>query len=96
MRVEFSRASQADIDRIGDYIAKDSPLNALKFTEQLFDRCEEIANAPEGYVSRPEVGENIRSVAFKDYLIFYSFHASYIRIERIFHGSQNIQSDDFG
>jgi len=95
VQVEFSPLAYADLEIIGDHIARDSPANALSFVNRLIDRCLDIALAPEGYVERPELGKHVRSVAFQDYLIFYSALAKTIRIERIIHGSRDYLSTGF-
>ena len=53
MRLEFSPLAQADLDAIGDYIAKDSPANALRFIQGLREQCHKISRAPMAYVARP-------------------------------------------
>lgn len=85
----------ADLEAIGDFIAKDNPGNAANFVNGLIDRSLSIALAPEGYVARPELGEAIRSVAYDGYLIFYAAQDDLIRIERILHGSRDYLSKGF-
>ena len=89
MRVEFSPRAYADLENIGDHIAKDNPANANSFVNKLIDRCLDISHAPEGYIKRPELGRNIRSIAFRNYMIFYTFKPNLVRIERILHGSRD-------
>jgi len=95
MHIEFSPLAISDLQDIADFIAQDSPVNASNFANRLLDRCLQIGQAPEGYIERPEVGKNIRSVAFQRYMIFYSFTDNLIRVERILHGSRDYLSNDF-
>lgn len=95
MRVEFSPAAFEDLQTIGDRIAEDSPVNAAQFVDKLIDRCLSVSDAPEGYITRPELGENIRSVAFQNYMIFYTTGGDRVRIERILHGSRDYLSGGF-
>ena len=95
MKVEFSPKAFHDLEAIGDFIAQDSPVNAAKFVNKLIDRCMDIARAPKGYIARPELGVDIRSVAFQDYLIFYTADQQSLRVERIIHGSRDYLSEDF-
>jgi toxin ParE1/3/4 len=96
MRTQYSRLALSDLENIQDYIAQDSPMNATDFIMQLLDRCDDIINAPEGYRARPDIKEGLRSVAYKSYLIFYTFDEIVIRIERVLRGSQDYVAFDFG
>ena len=40
MRLELSPLALTDLEAIGDYIALDSPGNALRFTQGLRDQCQ--------------------------------------------------------
>ncbi len=60
MRLEFSPLAESDLEAIGDYIAMDSPANAVRFIDGLRDQCEKIARAPMGYVARPELALDLR------------------------------------
>ena len=95
MKVEFSPRAITDLTDIGDYIARDNPANADNFVNVLLDYCLEIKLAPEGYTARPELGENIRSLPFKAYMIFYTSSETHIRIERILHGSRDYLSGEY-
>jgi len=95
VKTKFSPKAFADLEGIGDYIAKDSPANAATFVNALIDRCLDITLAPEGYIERPELGANIRSVAFRNYLIFYTAGGNSLRVERILHGSRDYRDSDF-
>ena len=66
-RLELSPLAEVDLDAIGDYIAVDSPGNALRFIQGLRDQCRKITKAPMAYVARPELGEGLRSCAHGRY-----------------------------
>lgn len=93
MLLEFSPLAEADLEAIGDYIASDSPGNALRFVQALDAQCKKIAKAPMGYVKRPELGESLRSCAHGRYVIFFRPGDRVVRIERILHSAMDIQSD---
>ncbi len=63
MRLELSPLAETDLEAVGDYIATDSPGNALRFIQDLHEQCKKIAKAPMAYVARPELGAGIRSCA---------------------------------
>lgn len=94
MSISFSPLAISDLQAISDHIALDSPTNAADFVNQLLDRCLDIDLAPEGYIARPEIGDNIRSVAFKHYMIFYSNIEGDVRVERILHSSRDYLGGD--
>jgi len=95
MRLELSPLAQSDLEAIGDYIALDSPGNALKFIQTLRDQCKKIAKSPMAYVSRPELSDRLRSCAFGRYVIFFQPGDAVVRIERILHSALDIRSELF-
>ena len=62
MRVEFSPLAEMDLEAIADYIAQDSPLDAVRFIDGMRGQCERLARAPLAYVARPELGAGLRRV----------------------------------
>lgn len=94
MRLELSPRAERDIEAIGDYIAQDSPGNALRFVERLQDQCEKIALAPMAYVARPELGEGLRSCAYGRYVIFLRPGDAFVRVERILHSALDIRQHE--
>ena len=93
MRLEFSPLAESDLEAIGDYIAMDSPANAVRFIDGLQDQCEKIARAPMGYVARPELAVDLRSCAHGRYVIFFRPSATLVRIERILHSALDIRAE---
>ena len=93
MRLELSPQAQADLEAIGDYIALDSPGNALRFIRGMREQCQKIALAPMAYVARPELGDSVRSCAHGRYVIFFRPGESAVRIERILHSAMDIRSE---
>ncbi len=92
MRLEFSPLAQIDLETIGDYIAEDSPANALRFVEGLRTQCEKISRAPSGYVARPEFADGLRSCAYGRYIIFFRLTTDGVRIVRILHSAMDVYS----
>jgi toxin ParE1/3/4 len=93
MRLEISPLAEADLEAVGDYIATDSPANALRYIQDLRDQCTKIAKAPMAYVARPELGQGLRSCAFGRYVIFFRAGEEIVRIERILHSALDIRSE---
>jgi toxin ParE1/3/4 len=90
-RCVFSRLAEADLEAIGDYIAKDNPRRAVSFIRDLRDRCRAIVHYPRAAPLRPELGTGMRMVVFRDYLIFYRHSQGRVVIERVLHGARDIQ-----
>ena len=93
MRLEFSPLAEADLEAIGDYIAQDSPGNALRFIQGLRQQCQKITVAPAAYVARPELGDGLRSCAHGRYVLFFRYSDSLVRIERILHSAMDIRPE---
>lgn len=93
MQLELSPLAETDIEAIGDYIAMDSPGNALRFIQGLREQCRKITKAPLAYVARPELGEGLRSCAHGRYVIFFRPGTEVVRVERILHSALDIRSE---
>ena len=78
------------MESIGDYIAKDSPKRAQTFVAELRAVCVKIANEPQAFRHRPELGANIRSYAHGNYVIFFQTGARQVRIVRVLHGAMDL------
>jgi len=93
MPVVLSPEAAWDIEEIGDYIHARNPRAALRFISELRLRLAKISDAPRGGARRPELWEGLRSIPFHRYVIFYSVTSSDdVRIERVLHGSRDIDT----
>jgi toxin ParE1/3/4 len=90
MRVVFTRLAEIDLEEIGDYIARDNPGRALTFVQELRAQCFKIAAAPLSCAVRPELGENLRSCAHGNYVIFFVVDGSRVLIARVLHGARDL------
>jgi toxin ParE1/3/4 len=88
--ITFSPKSRQDLLDIGDFIAKDSRANALRFVGKLMEQCQRIGNAPMGYTSRDDLAPGLRMAAIGRYVIFFRLIDSTVRIERVLHGARNL------
>ncbi|MFM7171306.1 MAG: type II toxin-antitoxin system RelE/ParE family toxin [Cyanobium sp.] len=96
MRCELSPQAIADLQEIGDFIARDNPERAGSFVRELLDHAQRLADHPEAYPLRPEFGQGLRSCIHQRYVIFFSVKPGLARIERIIHGSRDINDESFG
>lgn len=93
MIVLLTAEAEADIEAIGDWIAKDSPARALTFVAELYDKCITLAEAPLGYSLVPRYeSSGIRRRVHGNYLIFYRIAGDQIEILHVLHGARNYES----
>jgi toxin ParE1/3/4 len=91
----FSPAARADLLEIAAYIARDDPGRALSFVEELEARCADLVTYPEVGRARPELAPGLRSKPHGRYLIFYTPAPDAVRIERVLHGSRDVEAQFF-
>lgn len=77
-----------DIQQIGEDIAADKPLAAAAFGRQLLQRCQSLANAPEGYGLKPEFGLDVRGVTVPPYIILYRIRERDVLVLSVRHGAR--------
>jgi len=71
MKVIITTAARADLALIGDYIGADNPARAQSFTDELVDRCEDLASMAKRFQRVPRLAQvDIRRRPYKGYLIF--------------------------
>lgn len=95
MRARLSKRSEIDLEEIGDYIAIDSPMNAVRFIGELREACLKIGRMPTGYRQRSELAQGLRSSALKSYTIFFVIGDEEVLIVRVLHGARDITASDF-
>jgi toxin ParE1/3/4 len=95
MRCIFSPLAKADFETITDYISADNPQRALSFIRDLRERCGKLTTFPAGATLRPDLGEGVRVIPYKRYLIFYVVLTDAIRIERVIHSSRDITDETY-
>ena len=88
----FAARAEEDLEEIGDFIARDNPARALSFVRELRVFCRaRITDHPRAFRERPELGTGIRAAVFGRYLIlFFERAAGGVLIERIVHGSRDL------
>ncbi|SCX35860.1 type II toxin-antitoxin system RelE/ParE family toxin [Agrobacterium rosae] len=90
MIVRFTDDAEQDLESIGDYIARDNPLRALSFVQELRIKCTALADMPNGFPLVPRYEKSgIRRRAHGDYLVFYRVEATQVVILHILHGAMD-------
>ena len=91
----YTQSAKQDLLGILDYIATESGSVAvgLNFTKQLRQQCSKLANLP-GTLgrARPELRVDIRSFAFKGYVIFFRYFPDVLEVVNILEGHRDIDS----
>lgn len=90
--VVLSLMAEADLETIADYIALDNPSRALSFVKELRKICLDLSLFPNAYSSFPELGENVRVMPYKNYMVLYHGLECSVSIERILHGARDIMN----
>lgn len=88
----ISPLAEQDLEAIGDFIAQDNPQRALTFIAELRRHCTKIAASPKAFRPRPELGNDIRSCAYGNYVIFFQERPADLCIVRVLHGAMDIES----
>ncbi len=81
--------ASADLDQIAAFIARDNPIRAATFVEELLSVCRRIPAHPENYPRRSHLGPGMRVAIHKSYLVFFTNHPDEIRVERVLHSARN-------
>ena len=91
MIVELTAAAEADLEAIGDYIARDNPVRAASFVRELYRCCLDIADLPEAWPVVPRYEHHgIRRRVHGRYLIFYRTGGTNITILHILNGAMDV------
>lgn len=94
-RLRYLADAQRDILDILDYIEQQSGSTELaeSFVYKLRKRCRDLANLP-GTLgrARPELGPDMRSVAYRTYVIFFQYRDDVLEIVNILEGHRDIDT----
>jgi toxin ParE1/3/4 len=90
MRVFLSAAALADLEEIGDWIARDNPARAVTFVHELREACETLAQSPERFAAVPRYKHlGIRRRVYGNYLIFYRIEIDVVDVLHVLHGARD-------
>lgn len=90
--VRFDPHAERDLDAIGEFIAKDSPANAVRFLDRVEEFCQNLAEFPEKGRARPDIAPGIRSYSFeRRVLLAYRVEDDHLVILRILYAGQRYE-----
>ncbi|MCC2098709.1 MAG: type II toxin-antitoxin system RelE/ParE family toxin [Hyphomicrobiales bacterium] len=92
MIVVLTAEAEADLEWIGDHIARDNPARAMTFIRELRGCCEYLADFPKAYPLVPRFEHTgVRRQVHGSYLIFYRLAENAIEVIHILHGSRDYE-----
>lgn len=89
MKVVLSAGALADLQGIGDYIAKDNLGAAESFVARLKSRCFDLGTFPNVGTKRDDIRAGYRSIAEGNYVIYYRVRPEVVEIMHVLHGAQD-------
>lgn len=93
MIVVLAREAEADLEKIGDHIARDNPARAASFVRELLDRCRHLADMPQAFALVPRYeGHGIRRLVHGRYLVFYRVMEEEVQVLHILNGAQDFEA----
>ena len=93
MIVELTAAAEAEMESIGDYIARDNPERALSFVRGLARSCMDLADMPEAWPVVPRYKHlGIRRRVHGRYLIFYRIGADSVTVLHVLNGAMDVEA----
>lgn len=96
MIVVFTAAAEADLQAIGDFIARDNPARALSFVRELLGSCQDLAEMPQAWPLVPRYeGHGIRRRVHGRYLIFYRIEADRVAVLHVLNGAMDVETHLF-
>ena len=91
-RLILSRAARSDLIEIWEYIAAENPSAANRVHREISERFDKLLQFPEMGRRRDELKKGLRSFPVKKYLVFYFIIKEGVKIARVLHGAQDIDS----
>ena len=92
LKLIISDRAIEDLADIWSYIALDNYAAADKFTNSLYELCKAIAVTPEMGRARGELLPDLRSLAYRGYIIFYRIGHQQLEIVRVLNGCMDVDS----
>jgi len=96
MKVRWNPSAEYDLYDIHSFIAKDSPINADRFTELLINRAEGSGDEPRKHRKAPELDRDVREVIEGNYRIIFRIHAREIEVIAVLHAGRLLRELPLG
>lgn len=93
MKVVLTAEAFGDLERIGDYIARDNPVRARSFVQELIEKARQLGDLPQGFPLVPRYAHlGVRRRAHGSYLIFYRVEPDQVTVIHVLHGAQDYEA----
>ena len=89
-QVIIAPLARDDLIEIADYIAQDSPANAVTWIATLEQAIHSLASMPGRFAQRDDLRPGHRVLSIGNYLIFYRIIGSDVEVVRVLHGARDI------
>ncbi len=89
-RIVFRPEAEADLIAIALHIRQHSASRALGLIARLRSRCDILLNHPEAGRPRAELGEGLRSLAERPYVLLYRITGDDAEVVAILHGARDL------
>ena len=94
MRVHWTNRAKARLRLIHDYIAEDSPMNALKVVDRVTARSQQLTELPNSGRRVPEYERSdVRELLVNPYRIIYKIKSDQIDVLTVMHYRQVLPHD---
>ena len=90
-RLKVTATAQRDLLEIWSFIEPDNANAADKLLTTITKQFDKLLRFPELGRQRNELVRHLRSVAVKNYVIFYQLTDKYVEIVRVLHGARDIK-----
>ncbi|MEX2215457.1 MAG: type II toxin-antitoxin system RelE/ParE family toxin [Phycisphaeraceae bacterium] len=92
-RIEFSPRAEAEISDAARFIARDSPLNARRWYDGIFEAIMGLDEMPHRYAFAREketLNIELRQLVFKSYRVIFSVKDDLVKIHRVIHTARDV------
>ena len=97
MKVRWNPSAEYDLYDIHSFIAKDSRINADRFTELLIERAESSGDEPRKHRKTPELDrDDVREVIEGNYRIIFQIHPREIEVIAVLHAGRLLRELPLG
>ncbi|WP_160005912.1 type II toxin-antitoxin system RelE/ParE family toxin [Rhizobium sp. 18055] len=94
-RAIWSSSARSDLQQIHNHISLDNPQAADDFILDVYRKVRSLADLGIGGTNHEEFGIGIRSLAYRQRIIFFTMDDDCLFVVRILHGRRDISPDDF-
>lgn len=94
--ISYSAASRSDLIEIGNWLSGQAGAAiAARFIDRIIAAIETLSLMPERHRLRPELGDKLRVLGFRRYLIFYVVEEGAVVVVRVLHSARDVAERTF-